>query len=117
LAANAREARDILAEIFRSAPLGVWRARLNSFDGQWAFAQDSLELTTDPQVEANGYLGETATSDGTPFQLVTTPVQYAGKPASPKRAPEFNEHCDEILAEIGCDADEVMELKVAGVVA
>ena len=76
-----------------------------------------MELTTDPQVEANGYLGETATSDGTPFQLVTTPVQYAGEPAPPKRAPEFNEHCDEILAGIGCDSDEMMELKVAGVVA
>ena len=34
-----------------------------------------------------------------------------------KRAPEFNEHCDEILAGIGCDSDEVLELKVTGVVA
>jgi crotonobetainyl-CoA:carnitine CoA-transferase CaiB-like acyl-CoA transferase len=117
LAANAREARDILAEIFRSAPLSVWRERLASFEGQWAFAQDSLELTTDPQVEANGYLGETATADGTEFQLVTTPVQFAGEPAPVRRAPEFNEQCEEILADIGVSSDEVMELKVSGVVA
>jgi crotonobetainyl-CoA:carnitine CoA-transferase CaiB-like acyl-CoA transferase len=117
LAANAKEARQILTEIFLSAPLSEWRTRLDAFDGQWAFAQDSLELTTDPQVEANGYLGETATADGTAFQLVTAPVQYESEPAQPRRAPEFNEHCDEILAGIGCNTDEVMALKVAGVVA
>ena len=97
--------------------MSEWKARLDSFEGQWAVAQDSLELTTDPQVLANGLLGDTATADGTPFQLVTTPVQFAGEPAPPKRAPEFNEHCDEILASIDCDGDEVLELKVAGVVA
>jgi crotonobetainyl-CoA:carnitine CoA-transferase CaiB-like acyl-CoA transferase len=117
LTANAKEARGILTEIFLSAPLSEWRARLDSFEGQWAFAQDSLELTTDPQVEANGYLGDTATSDGTEFKLVTTPVQFAGEPAPPRRAPEFNEHCDEILSSIGYDTDEVMQLKVSGVVA
>ena len=79
LAANAGEAREILTEIFASAPLSEWKDRLDSFEGQWAVAQDSLELTTDPQVVANGLLGETATADGTPFTLVTTPVQFAGR--------------------------------------
>ena len=117
LSANAGTARAILTEIFESAPVSEWRARLESFDGQWSVAQDTLEVVADPQVEANGYLGETATGEGVPFQLVTTPVQFAGQPASPRRAPEFNEHCEEILAGIGCSADEVMELKLAGVVA
>ena len=52
-----------------------------------------------------------------PFQLVTTPVQFAGAPATPKRAPEFNEHCDEILSSIDCGTEEMLELKLAGVVA
>ena len=117
LAANASEARGILSEIFRSAPLREWKERLDSFEGQWSVAQDTLEVVADPQVAANGYLGDTATSEGVPFQLVTTPVQFAGVPAPPKRAPEFNEHCDEILAGIECGADEVIALKVAGVVA
>ena len=117
LAANAGEARKILAEVFRAAPLSEWRERLDSFDGQWAVAQDTLEVTADPQVEANGYLGEAVTPEGVPFTLVTTPVQFAGEPAPPKRGPEFNEHCEEILAIIGCGTDEMLELKVAGVVA
>jgi crotonobetainyl-CoA:carnitine CoA-transferase CaiB-like acyl-CoA transferase len=117
LATNAGVARKILAEVFRAAPLSEWRERLDSFDGQWAVAQDTLEVTADPQVEANGYLGEAVTPEGVPFTLVTTPVQFAGEPAPPKRGPEFNEHCEEILASIGCGTDEMLELKVAGVVA
>jgi crotonobetainyl-CoA:carnitine CoA-transferase CaiB-like acyl-CoA transferase len=117
LAANAGEAREILQSVFAAAPLEVWRQRLATFEGQWSFAQDTLEIVTDAQVEANGYLGETHTADGTAFQLVTVPVQFGGSAATPKRAPEFNEHCEEILAGIGCDVDEMMALKIAGVVA
>ena len=117
LAANAGEAREILAEIFRSAPVAEWRTRLDAFDGQWSVAQDTLELTADPQVEANGYLQEVAGPDGTPFRLVAAPIQYGGSPATPARAPEFNEHCEEILASIGLSDEEMIELKVAGVVA
>jgi crotonobetainyl-CoA:carnitine CoA-transferase CaiB-like acyl-CoA transferase len=117
LAANAKEARAILTEVFKSAPLAEWRARLDSFDGQWAVAQDTMEVVDDPMVAANGYLGDTVSAEGVPFQLVTTPVQFSGVPATPKRAPEFNEHCEEILGSIDCGTEEMLELKVAGIVA
>jgi len=91
--------------------------RLADFEGQWAVAQEASRSRKDVQVEANGYLGQTATADGTPFTLVTTPVQFAGAPAKPKRSPEFNEHCEEILADINCSEEEMIELKVAGVLA
>ena len=117
LSANAGVARDILTEVFEAAPLARWQERLADFEGQWSFAQDSLEVVDDPQVEANGYAGETSTAAGVPFRLVTTPVQFAGTPAPPKRAPDFNEHCEEILASIDCDAETMLELKIEGVVA
>ena len=41
------------------------------------------------------------TADGKPFRLVAAPVQYDEQPATPGRAPEFNEHGDEILGELG----------------
>jgi crotonobetainyl-CoA:carnitine CoA-transferase CaiB-like acyl-CoA transferase len=117
LAANAGEARAILTEVIAGAALEEWKARFDSFEGQWSVAQDTLEVVQDPQAEANGYLGETTTRDGTPFTLVTTPVQYGGAPAPVKRAPEFNEHCEEILAGIECGTEEMLALKVDGVVA
>ena len=117
LSENADAARDILTGVFAAAPLSEWLERLSDFDGQWSFAQDSLEAVDDPQVVANGYVGETATAAGVPFKLVTTPVQFDGTPAPPKRAPEFNEHCDEILASIDLDEQGVLDLKIEGVVA
>ena len=117
LSANADAAREILTGVFASAPLSEWRERLATFDGQWSIAQDSLEVVADPQVVANGYVRETQTATGVPFSLVTTPVQFDGSPAAPKRAPEFNEHCDEILAGIDYDTEAIVSLKVEGVVA
>jgi len=69
-------------------------------------------------VEANGYIQELHTRDGVAFSLVSTPVQFNDEPQSIGRAPEFNEHGDEILIEqLGFDWDTVIDLKVKGIVA
>jgi crotonobetainyl-CoA:carnitine CoA-transferase CaiB-like acyl-CoA transferase len=48
---------------------------------------------------------------------VASPVQFDEQPAQTRRAPEFNEHGDEILTELlGLDWDEVIEMKLRGVV-
>jgi crotonobetainyl-CoA:carnitine CoA-transferase CaiB-like acyl-CoA transferase len=117
LMAHAADAAALVAEAFAERTLAEWRERLSGFSGQWAVVQDTLEAANDPQTIANGYVGDCATADGTPFQLVTAPMQYDGEPAPPKRAPEFNEHGDDILAGIGLDMDTIIDLKVRGVVA
>ena len=117
LMANAIEAGQVLAEVFASATLAEWRVRLADFEGQWAVVQDTLEAAVDPQTVANGYLQDCATAAGVPFQLVAAPVQYDEEPAPTNRAPEFNEHGDAILAELGLDWDTIVDLKVRGVVA
>jgi crotonobetainyl-CoA:carnitine CoA-transferase CaiB-like acyl-CoA transferase len=117
LLANAGEAAALLTDIFGQATVAEWRERLEPFIGQWAIVQDTLEAAADPQTAANGYLQDCRTSDGVPFRLVAAPVQYDEQPAVPARAPEFNEHGDEILAELGLDDDAIIDLKVNGVVA
>jgi crotonobetainyl-CoA:carnitine CoA-transferase CaiB-like acyl-CoA transferase len=117
LLANSVEAAGALTEVFASATLAEWRERLESFDGQWAVVQDSLEAAADPQTIANGYLQRCETAAGVPFTLVAPPVQFDEEPATTRRAPEFNEHGDAILADLGLDWDTVVDLKVRGVVA
>jgi crotonobetainyl-CoA:carnitine CoA-transferase CaiB-like acyl-CoA transferase len=115
--ANCAEAKAILTEVFESAPLAAWRERLADFVGQWCVVQHTLETAEDPQTVANGYVQECTNSAGIPFRLAAAPVQYDEQPAVPGRAPEFNEHGDAILGELGIDWDTIIDLKVRGVVA
>jgi crotonobetainyl-CoA:carnitine CoA-transferase CaiB-like acyl-CoA transferase len=115
--ANAGEATEILRGIFAEHTLEEWRGTLASFSGQWAIVQDTLEAAADVQTVANGYVGDCHTADGTPFKLATAPVQYGGEAHPPKRSPEFNEHGDAILGDLGLDWDTIVDLKVRGVVA
>jgi crotonobetainyl-CoA:carnitine CoA-transferase CaiB-like acyl-CoA transferase len=114
---HSTEAVALLEPVFASATLDEWRDRLAPFSGQWAVVQDTLEAAEDPQTLANGYLQDCTTAGGTPFRLVAAPVQYDERPATPGRAPEFNEHGDAILGELGLDWDTIVDLKVRGVVA
>jgi crotonobetainyl-CoA:carnitine CoA-transferase CaiB-like acyl-CoA transferase len=82
----------------------------------WEPFQSVTEIATDRQVVANGYIA--AIDDGdVNFSLPTGAVQFDGRPASLRRAPEHGQHTDEVLLELGYDWDRIVELKVAEVVA
>jgi crotonobetainyl-CoA:carnitine CoA-transferase CaiB-like acyl-CoA transferase len=117
LMANGSEAAELFAAAFADRTLEEWRERLAPFSGQWAIVQDTLEVAVDPQTLANGYVQDCATADGTEFKLISVPMQFDEEPVPAKRAPEFNEHGDEILGAIGIDWDTIVDLKVRGVVA
>ena len=118
LLAHSAEAISILTTTFSERPLEEWRQRLAAdFDGQWTIVQDTLELADDPQVVANGYLQDCHTASGAPFRLATSPVQFDEEVAVPQRSPEFNEHAAVILEELGLNWDDIVDLKVRGVVA
>jgi crotonobetainyl-CoA:carnitine CoA-transferase CaiB-like acyl-CoA transferase len=113
---NSLEAQKLLEVAFREHTVAEWRERLADFTGQWCVVQDTLECAVDPQSVANGYMQDCETAGGTHFQLVAAPVQFGGEPAPARRAPEFNEHGDAILEEIGVDWDTIVDLKVRSVV-
>ncbi|HYA67664.1 MAG TPA: CoA transferase [Acidimicrobiales bacterium] len=117
LLANSAEAVAILREAFAQHTMEEWRDRLERFTGQWAVVQNTLEAAHDPQSVANGYVQDCTAASGTTYRLVSAPVQYDETPAPVRRAPEFNEHGDKILAELGMDWDTIVDLKVRGVVA
>jgi crotonobetainyl-CoA:carnitine CoA-transferase CaiB-like acyl-CoA transferase len=110
------EAIPILVAAFAGRTLAEWREQLADFVGQWTVVQDTLELAADPQVVANGYIQPCETATGTPFWLASSPVQFDEEAPVPGRAPQFNEHGDEILTELGFDWDAIVDLKVRGVV-
>lgn len=117
LLANSISAADVLRETFAEQTLEDWRERLDGFTGQWTVVQDTREAAIDPQSVANGYLQECQTERGVSFHLVAAPVQFDQEPAPVRRAPNFNEHGDAILAELGLEWDTIVDLKVRGIVA
>ncbi|MGH9005142.1 MAG: hypothetical protein ACRDYV_18625 [Acidimicrobiia bacterium] len=49
--------------------------------------------------------------------MVATPIDFAGTPWAPRStAPEFSQHTEEVLLEIGHDWDRIIELKELGAI-
>jgi len=117
LLANRADAAALLREALAQFSAAEWRDKLAGFSGQWVVVQNTVEAAEDPQAVANGYVQECTSSGGVSFKLVAAPLQFDGEPARPARAPEFNEHGDGILVDLGYDWEEIIDLKTRNVVA
>jgi crotonobetainyl-CoA:carnitine CoA-transferase CaiB-like acyl-CoA transferase len=106
------EGTRLLDEIFATRTLAEWKEVLSGISGVWAPVQQGLDLYDDPQVLANGYLGDAETAAGTPFQLVTNPVQFDEEPNEIVRAPELGEHTDDVLRGLGLEDVAIIDLKI-----
>jgi crotonobetainyl-CoA:carnitine CoA-transferase CaiB-like acyl-CoA transferase len=114
--ANAGEAAEIVAGILSSRTYNEWIGVFEGVSGQWAAVQDAWEVSQDKSLRANGFIAAVTDADGVERELVANPVQFDERPASLTRAPQFAEHTDEILRELGLSEDELLQLKIAGAV-
>ena len=114
--ANAGEAAEIVAEILTSRTYREWIEVFDGVSGQWAAVQDAWEVSQDKSLRANGLIAQLTDADGVQRELVANPVQFDERPTTLTRAPQFAEHTDEILRELGVSEDELLQLKIAGAV-
>ena len=111
-----KEAAAELAALFAARPYAEAVELLNSTGGAWAPVQRPIDVLSDPQIVANGYIKDLKDANGTPFKLVPAPLQFNGESGTPTRAPGHGEHTDELLTELGLDMDQIIELKISGAV-
>lgn len=115
-AANSAECCAELTRIFESRTLAEWREILKQQDGQWDVVQHIGELHGDVQVQANEYLQTVTTTVGIDIPVVSVPMQFDGRPLLAGQSPDVGAHSDEVLAAAGLSEDEIIDLKVKGLV-
>jgi crotonobetainyl-CoA:carnitine CoA-transferase CaiB-like acyl-CoA transferase len=116
LMANAPVAAEYVAEIIASRTLDEAVDLLERGEGQWALVQDAWEVGNDPALRETGMIARIVDADGHDRELVANPVQFDETPVSITRAPQFAEHTDEVLHELGLNDEELIELKIEGAV-
>jgi crotonobetainyl-CoA:carnitine CoA-transferase CaiB-like acyl-CoA transferase len=114
--ANSEALLAILEEVFASRTFEDWKTVLAQARGAWTFVQTPEEVFSDPQTLANGFIQEIEYPNG-PLRMPTPPILFDEGAGTPPRAPDFAEHTDEVLAELGCSAAEVAAFREARVVA
>ena len=121
--AGAEARRENIAEcyaevkaLFASKTLAEWKGILARQQGQWDVVQDVGEVKDDVQAQANGYLKHIDYGDGTQIPMVGLPMVFDGAPLSSTRSPELGADSDAVLESLGYSEDEIIDLKVQGVV-
>jgi crotonobetainyl-CoA:carnitine CoA-transferase CaiB-like acyl-CoA transferase len=114
--ANSDHCVKLVEELFAERTLAEWKDVLAGQRGPFDPVQKVGELATDPQVVANGYLTDIEDEVGRTLRLVTPPIRFDDAPYSMRRAPDHGEHTDQVLAEVGYDMDEIIQLKIDGAI-
>jgi crotonobetainyl-CoA:carnitine CoA-transferase CaiB-like acyl-CoA transferase len=113
---NGLEGGAIVADIISGLTLEQWRELMDGAEGQWAPVQNAYEVGMDPALRENGLVAAVTDYEGRERELVANPVQFDEAPVVSKRAPQFAEHTDEIMRELGKTEDELIALKIAGAI-
>jgi crotonobetainyl-CoA:carnitine CoA-transferase CaiB-like acyl-CoA transferase len=119
LAARRVNSQACVAEldaVFAARTFAEWKELLAGLDAPWAPVQSVREVIDDPQVAANGYVGEVSLDGGQAYRLPTVPVQLDEQAPALRRAPEHGEHTEAVLQELGYDWDRITKLRDDGVI-
>jgi len=118
-AARSVNSKACIAEldaIFAARTADEWRHVLGRQRGVWAIVQSPRETRSDAQVVANGYVGSMDLDDDASLTVAMPPIQFNGDQPGPRPAPGLGADTDRVLLALGYDWDQLVEMKVAGVI-
>src|SRR5258707_13555760 len=117
LAANRPQLTAIVDEIFCSKPISHWREVLDKAHITYGLVRDPQDVIKDPQLQANNIVVPLEGAGENMKLTVSSPIQVHGVAKVPaRRAPELGEHNDEVLKELGFEANEIDRLRASGVI-
>jgi crotonobetainyl-CoA:carnitine CoA-transferase CaiB-like acyl-CoA transferase len=115
--ANSADLAGQMQAIFSTQTAQHWIEAFTSRDLLAGPVNSYTDLLDDPQTTANDYIVTVDREDGAPVQMVGAPVIFSKTPAGPRRlAPEFDQHTEDVLQELGYTWEELDVLRRAGVI-
>lgn len=106
----------VLREAFLGKTLAEWRPLLNELP--FAPAQTLAEAVEDPQALANDVFVPFDHPVYGPTRVISSPINLSQTPATIRTpAPEFSQHTEAILLELGRTWEDIARLKEQGVIA
>jgi len=108
----------LLEEVFRKRTLAEWKERFDQLDLLWSPIQTPKEVLDDPQVIENEVIVPFEHPEFGSIKVMTNPVKLSQAPATiRRRAPEFGEHTEEVLLELGYSWEDIEQFRESGVIA
>jgi len=113
---NNRELYHILRDTFLSKTLAEWLPEL--VDTPFAPMQNTVDVVNDPQAIENDMFTSIEHPTYGPMKVIASPLSMSETPATYRLpSPEFSQHTEEILLELGYDWEDIIRFKDDGAVA
>ena len=107
----------ILDEVFATRTLAEWKPHLDTA-APWSPVQNLLEVAADPQSRANDFFLTFNDPQHGPVEVIANPVKLSKTPETIRAlGPEFSQHTEEVLLEIGYTWEDIDQFKQQGVIA
>jgi crotonobetainyl-CoA:carnitine CoA-transferase CaiB-like acyl-CoA transferase len=117
-ALNSAELVKAMSDVLATKTLSEWAEIFDRENVWWAPVQEGHDVVNDPVAHsAGGFVDVPDPNGGDPVKMVASPVDFFGTPGAPRSTPpEFAQHTEEVLLELGYDWDRIIELKEAGAI-
>ena len=117
LTANMPQLAAILDQVFAGQPMAHWYEVFNGVHVTFGAVRGPQEVIRDPQLRANGIVVPLEGAGGKLTSTISSPIQVHGVTKVPaQRAPDIGEHNEEILLQLGFNADGIDGLRASGVI-
>jgi crotonobetainyl-CoA:carnitine CoA-transferase CaiB-like acyl-CoA transferase len=117
LMTNMPQLTAILDETFSAQPMEHWNEVFNGVHVTFGAVLGPEEVINDPQLAANEIVVPLEGAGGKLTSTISSPIQLHGVAKVPaRRAPDLGEHTEEILRDLGFDADGIEDLLASGTV-
>lgn len=108
----------IIEEALLAKTLAEWTEQFEPFDLLWSPIKSPREVLQDPQVKANDYIVPFNHPEFGDIDVIANPIKHSKTPATLRTpAPEFGQHTEEILLEMGYTWEDIEQLNSEGIIA